>query len=105
MTTTTLLAAKVTLLEAKTTPMAAIDLELGSHKALVTGTVILIAVSLLGGFGRAAFVFFHGRLGEAYKWCAGAIVISVIIASGAGIWMSVKKTADKTQITTGQYGE
>jgi hypothetical protein len=78
---------------------------LGTHKLLVIGTGILVAVTLLGGFGRAAFVFFHGRIGQAFAWSAAAVVISVIIASGAGIWMSVKKTADKTQITTGQYGE
>ena len=88
-----------------TTLLAAIDLDLGSHKLLVKGTVVFVALALLGGFGRAVAVFFSGRIGQAFAWAAAGVVIAVIIASGAGIYMSVKRSADQTQITTGQYGE
>jgi hypothetical protein len=90
---------------AATIYQAAIELDLGAHKALVKATVTLVAVSLIGGFVRAVAVFFGGRVGSAFMWAGAGIAIAVIIASGSGIYMSVKRTADQTQITTGQYGQ
>ena len=44
-------------------------------------------------------------MGHAVGWALVAVVVAVIVGSSYAIYVSAKRTADQTGITTGQFGQ
>jgi hypothetical protein len=95
----------MTAMPSHTTLLAATDLVSGSHSLYTIGVGVLVVLILLGGGARAAVSFFGGRIGETVIWAVVGIVVAVFVGSGYAIYASAKRTADRTGITTGQFGQ
>ncbi|MCA2243426.1 glycosyl transferase family 39 [Mycobacterium sp. WUMAC-067] len=87
-----------------TTILAATDLLTGSRKLYTIAVGVFVILILIGGGARATGAFFGGRKGETVVWAMLAIVVAVFVGSGYAIYMSLKKTTDQSDITTGQFG-
>ena len=69
------------------------------------GVGVLVIAILLAGGARTAASFLGGRIGQAVAWALTAVVVAVIVGSGYAIYVSSKRTVDRTGITTGQFGQ
>ncbi|ORW10584.1 glycosyl transferase family 39 [Mycobacterium kyorinense] len=87
------------------TLLAANDLVSGSHSLYTIGVGVLVVLILLGGGARATAAFFGGRVGETVLWALVGVVVAVVVGSGYAIYVSAKRTTDRTGITTGQFGQ
>jgi hypothetical protein len=87
------------------TLLAATDLVSGSRSLYTIGVGVLVIFILLAGGARAAGAFFGGRIGQTVGWALTAVIVAVIVGSGYAIYVSSKRTVDRTGITTGQFGQ
>ena len=92
---------------AQSTPtlLAATDLVSGSRSLYTIGVSVLVVLILLAGGARAAAAFFGGRIGQTVGWAITAVIVAVFIGGGYAIYVSTKRTVDRTGITTGQFGQ
>lgn len=91
--------------ESTQTILAATDLVSGSRALYSIGVTVLVVLILLAGGFRAAGSFLGGRMGHAVGWALVSVVVAVIVGSSYAIYVSAKRTADQTGITTGQFGQ
>jgi hypothetical protein len=87
------------------TLLAATDLVSGSRSLYTIGVGVLVIFILLAGGARAAAAFLGGRIGQTVSWALTAVIVAVIVGSGYAIYVSSKRTVDRTGITTGQFGQ
>lgn len=86
------------------TVLAATDLISGSRALYTIAVAVLVIFILIGGGTRAAGAFFGGRIGQTVAWALISVIVAVLVGSGYAIYVSVKRTADQTGFTTGQFG-
>src|SRR5258708_2350237 len=87
------------------TLLAATDLVSGSRSLYTIGVGVLVIFILLAGGVRAAAAFFGGRIGQTVAWALTAVIVAVVVGAGYAIYVSTKRTVDRTGITTGQFGQ
>lgn len=93
------------LVQSTQTLLAATDLVSGSRSLYTIGVGVLVIAILLAGGARTAASFLGGRIGQSVAWALTAVVAAVIVGSGYAIYVSSKRTVDRTGITTGQFGQ
>lgn len=90
--------------DAALTIVAATDLMSGSRTLYTIAVAVLVFFVLIASGFRAVASLAGGRIGEAVGAALIGIILAVIIGSSYAIYVSTKRTADQTGITTGQFG-